>query len=499
MSDARRAKYVALFAAESRSLLAGGRQTIALWQEELTEHSHADELFRALHTVKGMAASLEFDRLTQLVHAAESTLDTIRATHTVPTRGWLGEMEEALDGIAVAVEDAIHAEGGGATTAAAPRREAVVRVDTARLDALMADLGALVTARQELDRYAAEDRLSPVSRSAETMARRLDALQERILHVRLAPIGEVLERIPPLVRDLARQLGRQVNVEIAGASLEVDRGILTHLLEPLVHIVRNAVDHGIEPPAERKRAGKRPAGRLTIKARQERDAVVVEVSDDGKGIDRDAVAAKARDRGILDADATLSDDGLLGVLARPGFTTTTEVSDVSGRGVGLDVVVARLHDVGATVTLTTVLGHGSVFQLRLPTRLGIVRALVTAIGEERYVVPLTHVTELVAWEPGLARQDGGRSVIDVRGDAIPVLDLRRLLQYRGIAAPTQRPAVIVAVHGQHIALLADQVEGQIDAVVQPIDRALGVPRWITGATVLDTGRPAMLLDVASVV
>jgi two-component system chemotaxis sensor kinase CheA len=227
--------------------------------------------------------------------------------------------------------------------------------------------------------------------------------------------------------------------------------------------------------------------------------VVVELSDDGRGIDRHVVAAKAREQGILAEGATLSDDGLLAILSKPGFSTATTVTSVSGRGVGLDTVVARLHDVGASLSLTTVPGKGTSFALRLPTRLGIVRALVTSIGDERYVMPLTHVSELIAWQPDEARSQGGRTVLDVQGEAVPVVDLRRLLLYRGAPPPVRRPAVIFEASGQRIALLTDQVHGQVDAVIQPMDRPLGLPRWITGATVLDGGRPALLLDLASVV
>lgn len=499
MADERRARYVALFAAESRSLLAGGRRSVAAWLDEPAEPSHAEEIFRVLHTVKGMAASLGFDDLVTRVHAAETDLATVRAGDRTADHTWLVDLGHALDEITLGADAVIAAEEVVAPTGDSPRPESVVRVDTRRLDALLEDLGALVTARQELERHAARDGLSPLARSAVAMSRRLDAVQARILHVRLAPLGEVLERVPPMVRDLARQLGKELTIDVSGSDLEVDRAILAQLLDPLMHLVRNAVDHGLESPAERRARGKRPAGRLTVRARQERDTVVVELTDDGRGIEREVIAAKARALGILGDDATLSDEGLLSVLARPGFSTAETVSEISGRGVGLDAVVARLHEVGALLSLTTVPGHGSVFQIRLPTRLGIVRALVTVIGEERYVVPLTHVTELVAWDQESTRVEGGRAVIDVRGDAVPVLDLRRLLHYRGDPPPAQRPAVIVAAHGQPIALLADQVEGQIDAVVQPIDRAVGMPRWITGATVLDTGRPAMMLDVAAVV
>ena len=501
MTDARRARYVALFAAEARSLLGGASRTMAAWSDAPTEISHAEEIFRVLHTIKGMAASLAFDAVTELTHATESGLTSVREGIRIPDRSWLRKLERGLDDIASECERAILAEGGNAsdpTTAGtvAPR---IVRVGIDRLDALFSDLGGLVTARQDLERHATRDALSPVARAASVMAHRLDLLQDRILHVRLAPLTEAFERLPPLVRDLARQLGKEVTAEISGEGLEVDRAILDHLPEPLMHLLRNAVDHGIEAPEVRRAAGKRPTGRITVRARRDRDAVVVELTDDGCGIDRDQVAAKARAQGILEAGAALSDDGLLAVLARPGFSTAAEVTDVSGRGVGLDAVLARLHQIGAALSLTTVAGKGTVFTLRLPVRLGIVRALVTGIGEERYVMPLAHVAELIPWDPVAARQAEGRSVIEHGGETIPVVDLRRLLSYRGDAAPTRRPAVLFEANGQRVALLADAVHGQVDAVVQPIQRTRGMPRWITGAAVLEDGRPALLLDLANIV
>jgi two-component system chemotaxis sensor kinase CheA len=500
MADPRRARYVALFAAESRSLLAGGRRTFALWRESTAEAAPAEELFRVLHTIKGMAASLEFDAVVSDVHAAESELATVRRGDRSADSRWLAALERRLDEIAVGCEAAVAAEErheAELPTAAGARP--VVQVDLGRLDALLEDLGALVTARQELDRHTAVDTLSPIARSAVTMSRRLDALQGRIVHVRLAPLGEVLERIPPQVRELARKLGKEVTVELAGEGLEVDRGILDVLPEPLLHLVRNAVDHGIEPPEVRRQAGKPAAGRIAIRARQDRDSVVIELSDDGRGIDRAALARSAREQGILEDGVELTEEGILAILARPGFSTAGAVTDISGRGVGLDVVLSRLHQVGAAVALTTVAGHGSSFAVRLPTRLGILPSLVTVVGDDRYVMPLTHVRELVAWEPSSARTEGGRTILEVRGEPVPVVDLRRLLQYRGGDPPRNRAAVILEAGGQRVALLADQIRGQLDAVIQPLERPVGLPRWITGATVLGDGQPALLLDLASVV
>lgn len=500
MTDTQRARYVALFAAEARSLLGGVRHTMAAWFDAPADGSYAEEVFRVLHTVKGMSGSLAFDAVTELTHATESELSDVRTGVRVADRTWLRQLERGLDDIASACEAAVVAEGGAlASQAGGPGAPRIVRVDLDRLDALFSDLGGLVTARQELERQVARDSLSPVARAAAVMAHRLDRLQDRILHVRLAPLTEVFERLPSQVRDLARQLGKEVTIDISGDDLEVDRTVLDQLPEPLMHLLRNALDHGIETPEARRALGKRPAGRILIRARRDRDAIVVELTDDGGGIDRERVARKALEQGILEPGSTLSDDGLLSVLVRPGFSTAESVSDVSGRGVGLDVVLARLHQIGAALSLTTVTGKGTVFTLRLPMRLGIVPALVTGIGEERYVMPLVHVAELLAWDPSAAKQVDGRTTLDHRGESIPVVDLRRLLMYRGAAAPARRPAVLFEANGQRVALLADSVHGQVDAVVQPIERTRGMPRWITGAAVLESGRPALLLDLASVV
>ncbi len=371
-------------------------------------------------------------------------------------------------------------------------------MEQGRLDALVADLGSLVTARQELERHAVGN-IAPVARAALSMARRLDTVQDRILQVRLAPLGEVLDRIPPMVRDLARQLGKEVTVEVEGEALEVDRGILSILPDPLMHLLRNAVDHGLESPEVRRMAGKRLAGRIRISARRERDSILLELSDDGAGVDRERIAERERAAGRLDPGAVLGDDGLLAVLARPGFSTAEQVTDVSGRGVGLDVVLSRLHQVGASLSLTTVAGRGTSFTIRLPLRLGIVRALVTALGDERYVLPIAQVAELVAWQAEAAVRVDGRLMLTVREESLPVLDLRRLLLHRGAPPPSHRPVVVLEANGQRIALLADRVLGQVEAVVQPVDRLQGMPRWMVGAAILDDGHPAMMLDLASVV
>jgi two-component system chemotaxis sensor kinase CheA len=490
VTDPRRGRYLALFAAESRTLLAGARRSLRDWGETPADASHGDAVFRALHTVKGMAASLEFQSLVDQLHDAETELAQHRGSAVPVAVDWLVSFGRVLDRLSVATEEAA---GFTPRNASAPTVAAtsVVRVDLSRLDALLDELGGLVTARQELARHAAGDPLRPVSRAAVAMTRRLDEVQNRILDVRLAPLTEILEPVPPMARELARQLGKEVTAEITGDELEVDRGILAVLPDAMMHLVRNAIDHGIELPDQRRRAGKPAAGRISIRARQDGESVVVTISDDGRGIDRQMVAERAIAAGILQSGTELGDNDLLGVLARPGFSTASTVSEVSGRGVGLDTVVARLHGVGAALSLTSVTGRGSIFTIRLPM-------LVTGIGTERYVMPLTQVSELVAWDPDSARIESGRTVMELRGSNVPVVDLRRLLLFRGPPPPMHRPAVVCDMQGQRIALIADEIVGQVDAVVQAFDRPAGLPRWVGGATVLDDGRPALMLDLAGV-
>lgn len=497
MTDQRRARYLALFAAESRTLLAGARRSLRDWDDAPADPANGDAVFRALHTVKGMAASLEFQDLVEEIHAAETELAEHRSGASLVSADWLVSFGRMLDRLSVATESAAGTVPDG-TSSRPGATTPVVRVDLSRLDALLDELGGLVTARQELARHAAGDPFRPVSRAAVAMTRRLDEVQNRILDVRLAPLTEIMEPVPPMARELARHLGKEVTAEITGDELEVDRGILAVLPDAMIHLVRNAIDHGIEPPGERRAAGKGATGRISIRARQDGETVVVTISDDGRGIDRRRVAERAVAAGILQSGAELGDNDLLGVLARPGFSTAATVSEVSGRGVGLDTVVAGLHGVGAALSLTSVPGRGSIFTIRLPMRVGIVKALVTGIGPERYVMPLTQVSELVAWDPAAARVEGGRTVMDLRGADVPVVDLRRLLLFRGAAPPPHRPAVVCDMQGQRIALIADEIVGQVDAVVQAFDRPAGLPRWVGGATVLDDGRPALMLDLAGV-
>jgi two-component system chemotaxis sensor kinase CheA len=369
-----------------------------------------------------------------------------------------------------------------------------VRVDPRRLDALADGLGQLAVL------YA---RAGPGTATGPPHDPRvgglLSELQGTVQRLRLLPVGVVFERMPRVVRDAARALDRQVGLEIEGSDIELDRAILDELFDPLVHLLRNAVDHGIEPASARVRAGKPPRGSIVLRAERERTSVRITVRDDGGGIDRARIHAKAQDADIPVPpwpDA-LDDDALLRLLAHPGLSTAERVSEVSGRGVGMDVVVTRIRALGGAITLRSEPGQGTTFTLRLPVTLALTHALRVRVGGEEYAIPLTHVTEAVELQDVLVSAVGGRETLRVRDDLLPLIRLREVL---GMAPTGIESAAVVAEYGEHRAALAvDELVGSEQILL----KGFAVPRDLlpvfSGATLLADGRPALVLDPLSVV
>ncbi len=418
---------------------------------------------------------------------------SFRLDTETPAAGIEAKLREAGDVELVAVGAAAEAERRAEPAAGARH----VRMDLRRLDGLMNLIGELVTARGQLVEVTArqaDPSLEDVSRRVSQLT---SELQNEILQARMTPVWQVFDRFPRLVRDLARRLGKQVEFVVEGKEIELDRALLDEISDPLVHLLRNAVDHGLETPDQRRAAGKPPVGRLTLAAARERDTVGMRVSDDGRGIDRTRVLRDAKAKGLVEPETdTLSDEALLRVLARPGFTTAQQVSDVSGRGVGIDVVVTKMRALGGAVELKTTPGAGSTFTLRLPTSLAIVRALVTRVGEERYAVPLTHVAETVDLDPRRVTALEGRDALAFHDRLIPLVHLRHVLQVGG-EAPARRPVVVVEIGERCSGLVVDAMLGQQEIMVKPFARPSGMLPIFSGATILGDGAPVLILDAGS--
>ncbi|MEO8199112.1 MAG: chemotaxis protein CheA [Gemmatimonadota bacterium] len=375
-----------------------------------------------------------------------------------------------------------------------------IRVDLRRLDALMNHMGELVVAKGRLAEVVAQTPTPDLEAVSARISRLVSEMQTEVIQSRLTPVWQVFDRYPRVVRDLARQLGKRVDLQIEGGDIELDRAILDEIGDPLLHLLRNAVDHGIESTAERRRLGKPEMGRIVLAAARDRSGVAVRVSDDGRGVDRTKIAERAVRDGIMDSVTDqLTDDVLLKVLGRPGFSTAATVTDVSGRGVGIDVVLTRVRALGGAASIESEVGRGTTIVLRLPVTLAVLRVLLTRVGRERYAVPLAHVAETVEFDTARTTSMGGKEAFVLRDRVIPTTRLRELLQVPDGGAPIRPPAVILESGNRKSALVVDALLGQQEIVVEPFEAPRGMFPLFSGATILGDGEPALILDAAALV
>ncbi len=395
----------------------------------------------------------------------------------------------------------------GEETAEAPAlapdalRSRHIRVDLQRLDELMNLIGELVIARGRLHAIAtrfAEPDLHDVNGQ---IARLAAQLQHEIVAARMVPVWQVFDRFPRMVRDLARQTGKQIAFRVEGKEIELDRAILDEIAEPLVHLLRNAVDHGIGTPEERMAQGKPAVGQLVLAAVRERSTVAVKVTDDGRGINRDKVIGRARQMGLIDSEvAALSDEELFRLISKAGFSTAERVTDVSGRGVGIDVVATAMRALGGSMEVRSEEGEGTSFTLRLPATLAIVRALLAKIGDELYAMPLTHVAETFTPRAGDIQRVQGREAVLLRGDLLPLIRLRDLLGAAAPAVPGRgQPVIVLELGERRTGVVVDALVGQQEIVVKSFEAPRGTLPVFSGATILGDGVPALILDAGGLV
>ncbi|MEK7240513.1 MAG: chemotaxis protein CheA [Gemmatimonadota bacterium] len=382
--------------------------------------------------------------------------------------------------------------------ALAPKGTRHVRIELARLDTLMNLIGELVITRGRLLQLTAGIGDAALDEAMTQAARLVGTLQSEIMASRMVPVWQVFDRFPRLVRDAARQLHKEIEFHVEGKEIELDRSLLDEIGEPVVHLLRNAVDHGIESPEVREAHGKPRAGHLTLSASRERSAVLVRVRDDGCGIDRARVLARAQEMGMVGGDVTRLDDVMLfRVIASPGFSTAAVVSDLSGRGVGIDAVLSRVRQLGGLVELETEAGQGTTITLRLPQTLAIVRAVLAEVGGERYALPLTHVRETLPWSDDAVRRVQGQEVLVLRDEVMPLMYLRQVLRSPGDTHRASADIVVLERSGRCAGLVVDELTGQQDIVVKQFDAVRDGLALFSGATILADGRPALIMDVGS--
>jgi len=386
-----------------------------------------------------------------------------------------------------------------AASPAAPAKsdaETTVRVDVRRLDAMIDLVGELVLARNRLKSIRPRLRDEALHRAVSQLDVATSRLQSAVMAARMQPVGRVFARFPKLARDVARQLGKSVELEVIGADTELDRNLVEALADPLVHLVRNAIDHGIESPARRQASGKPAAGTVRLSAQQEGDHVTILVRDDGGGIDPEAIRRRAVEKRLVDAEtaARMSPDECLQLLFLPGFSTRDAVSDLSGRGVGMDVVQSKIRELSGQVQIHSEIGRGSCFSIRVPLTLAILPTLLVEIDDEVYALPLVRVIEVLAHDPATVLRIDGQPMLDLREHPVPLLGLRRWLG-RPAAAPCGQSVVVLQSGEQRFCLAVDRVRGREEVVIKALPPTLrGLPGYAGGSLVGD-GRMALILDV----
>jgi len=390
-----------------------------------------------------------------------------------------------------------------AAKAAAPIESATLRVSIEKVDQLINLVGELVITQAMLAQNS--QKLDPalyqqLAAGMADLERNTRDLQESVMSIRMIPMSMVFSRFPRMLRDLAAKLSKQVNFVTVGDATELDKGLVEKITDPLTHLVRNSCDHGIETPAERVAKGKSETGTLTLSASHQGGTIVIEVRDDGKGLSRDKLLSKARERGI-DAPDSMSDTDVWSLIFAPGFSTADVVTDVSGRGVGMDVVKKNITALGGTVEIDSAEGYGMSVKVRLPLTLAIMDGMSVAVGDECYILPLASVVESFQVQPGLIKTVGGTGrVVEVRSEFMPVIDLEEVFHVpKSDTPPATRIMVVVEADGGQVALLVDELLGQQQVVVKNLEANYRRVPDVSGATIMGDGRVALILDVSSLV
>ncbi len=403
-----------------------------------------------------------------------------------------------------------------AKRAAAPAaKNQTIRVDIERMDMLLNLVGELVINRTRISDIAAtlgrelggDERVQSVlatlardlTESSALLARTTNEIQESIMKVRMVPIGQVFDRFPRMVRDLAKARGKEIQLEIAGAETDLDKTIVDEVGEPLMHLVRNCVDHGIEPPEVREARGKPRHGTIKLNAYHEGNQVIIEISDDGGGIDIARVRAKAVRLGVIAESDRLSDREIVELIFTPGFSTADQVTDVSGRGVGMDVVKKNILRLKGVFDVDSHAGSGTTFTMKLPLTLAIIQALLVRVADELYSIPLDAVIESQRIDAKDVRTVHGGEVITLRGQVVPLIRVGEFFRLDAPRDPNKVMIVIVGLQGRQVGLVVDSFQGEQEIVIKPLSDVIGRIAGISGATILGNGSISLIIDVHSLV
>ena len=496
------------------------------------EHVHS--IFRVAHSIKGNATSLELSELAGFAHVVEDLLDLFREQHSQPSGELISLLLKAVDELRSMVSTAsagnqelthgqqglrreiarevekrskrvvsangVTGESGSAVKSdslpnAGPR---TLRADVEKLDHMLNLTGEIVIAqgrlRRMIEKLGTEHGRAILEMHREAERLYMD-LQSEVMSIRMVPVGPLFRQLVRSVRDLARSHGKMARLEVLGGDVEVDTTVLEQLKDPLLHLVRNAVDHGLEKPDVRESQGKNPCGVIRLKAAHSGGNVLVTLQDDGAGFDRKRILEKAKRVGLVSAKDEIREQDIYDLVFQAGFSTAESVTDLSGRGVGLDVVRRNIDSLRGTVEISSTSGKGSIITIRLPLTLAIIEGFSVRVGAETFVVPLEHVTECTEL-PEDQRSSEASGILSLRGTALPYVRLRHAFSLPG-DTPKRENVVVVKINDSYAGIAVDELLGGMQTVVKPLGRAFRAVPGIAGSTVLGDGRVGLIIDVPS--
>jgi two-component system chemotaxis sensor kinase CheA len=515
------------FILESSDSLASVEAHLIAIEKNPDDVESINSVFRSFHTIKGLAGFLGYPAIQQVAHEIENVLDraregklpmnstiidmVLRAADYLkecigrladgrtdfPAHGMLLSAIRKMESPAQAAAQAVSVEP--VQSSRVSETTSSVKVDTAKMEYLVDMIGELVIAQSIVRHHPVlVHGDNPVlSRNLAQLARVTEEVQKTAMSMRMVPIGRLFGKMERLVRDLARKSGKQVEFQTVGEQAELDRSIVEELADPMVHMIRNSVDHGLESTEERVARGKPRAGTIKIEAHHEAGCILIRLTDDGRGMDPVRILEKARERGIVAPDARLSDDEILRLIFQPGFSTAEKVTDISGRGVGMDVVIKHIQKLRGRVEIQSVLGAGSTFTLRLPLTLAIIDGLVVSVENERFIVPIFAMREMFCATPETTfTVEGKREMVLFRGTLLPVVRLRDRFKIEGISG---KNSILIVIQGRHreFCLAVDQLIGKQEVVIKSLGSCFRDLPGIAGGAILGDGKVGLILDVDS--
>jgi two-component system chemotaxis sensor kinase CheA len=531
--DFDREKVIAAFLAESEEGLDRTEQYLIAAETDPGNPELLDEMFRVAHTLKGNASALDFPQLAGFAHVVEDLLEALRKHELAISRDVISLLLQAVDALRALVPAAAegddrltpshqelkktlasHASRESAASAMTSQqvpsptavpgsfpmdtRNRTLRVDIEKLDRMLTLTGEIAIAQGRLRRTIEElkndagRKLLELHRETENLQKNL---QEQVMGVRLVPVEPLFQQFARSVRDISQSHSKLARLEIVGGDVEVDTRVLEHLKDPLLHMIRNAVDHGIESPKVRRAAGKNPCGSLTLTALHKAGNIIIQLADDGAGFNRQRILAKARDLDLLADGEKITDSELFNLVFEAGFTTAETVTDLSGRGVGMDVVRRNIELLRGNIEIQSTEGKGSTITIRLPLTLAIIDGFSVIANNETYVIPLEMISECLELPQDQISRDAV-GVLSLRGEPLPYVRLREVF-----GTPKDRPARenVVVVHrdGGYAGIAVETLLGECQAIIKPLNRIFRDVAGISGSTILDNGRVALILDVST--